>query len=60
MTEDRRLTDADVQALADEFEARMVNRFYSNLGSGVWSLVWKAFVLSIVAIAAYGAVKGWK
>lgn len=60
MTEDRRLTDADVQALADEFEARMVHRFYSNLGSGVWALVWKTIIFSIVAIAAYGAVKGFK
>lgn len=55
--EHRKLTDADIKALADELEDRMVNRFYRNLGSGVWSLAWKALVLGAVALAAYGAAK---
>lgn len=57
---DRALTDEDVRALADEFESRLVARFYSNLGRGVWGLVWKAVVGAVVLIAAYGAVKGVK
>ncbi len=55
--EDRRLTDADIKALADEMEERMVNRFYRNLGSGVWGLAWKAVVLGALFLAAYGATK---
>lgn len=55
--EKRNLTDADVKALADEMESRMVNRFYGNLGRGVWGLAWKAMVLTAVGLAAYGAVR---
>lgn len=62
-TEERRsraLTDQDIQALADEFESRLVSRFYDNLGRGVWGLAWKALLGAIVLVAAYGAVKGMK
>ncbi len=55
--EKRNLTDADVKALADELESRMVNRFYGNLGRGVWGLAWKAMVLAAVGLAAYGAAR---
>ncbi len=55
--EDRKLTDADIKALADELEDRMVNRFYRNLGHGVWGLLWKLLVLGAVGLAAYGATK---
>jgi predicted phage tail protein len=59
MTEHKRnLTDDDVSALADEMEKRMVNRFYGNLGRGVWGIVWKAVVIAIVGVAAYGAIRG--
>lgn len=51
----RVLSDADVKALADEMERRIVNRFYRNLGRGVWALVWKAALVALVALAAYGA-----
>lgn len=53
----RNLTDADIEALASKIEARFVSRFYRNLGSGVWDLAWKAIVLTVVVIAAWGA---WK
>jgi len=56
----RALTDDDVKALADEFEQRLVARFYDNLGRGVWGLMWKAMIGAIVIVAAYGAVKGVK
>ncbi len=60
MTEERRLSDADVIALADEMERRIVRRFYGNLGRGIWSLVWRIIVWAIVGIAAYGIAKGMK
>lgn len=53
----RMLTDEDVKAVADELEHRLVARFYSNLGRGVWSLVWKAVVVGLLALAAYGGLK---
>ncbi len=57
MQGDRKLTESDVKALADELEQRLIGRFYHNLGHGVWALVWKALVLAAVALAAYGAAK---
>lgn len=58
MTKDRNLTDADTEALAIALEARLVKRFYLNLGKGVWSLAWKAAITIIVGLALYGSVKG--
>lgn len=52
--EARNLTNDDVKALADEMEARLMSRFYGNLGRGVWDLAWRAIVLCIVGLAAYG------
>lgn len=54
----RSMTDDDVQALADELENRLTNRFYGNIGRGFWSIVWRAIVLGCLAIAAYGSMKG--
>lgn len=54
----RNLTDEDIKALGDELERRMVQRFYIDLGRGVWGLAWKAVVLAILAFAAYGAWSG--
>lgn len=56
----RNLTDADITALADEMEKRLTNRFYNDLGRGVWGMVWKAIVVAILGIAAYGSIKGIK
>jgi hypothetical protein len=52
--EARTLTNDDVKALADEMEARLMSRFYGNLGRGVWDLAWKAIVICIVGIAVWG------
>ncbi|MCG2585522.1 hypothetical protein [Massilia sp. TS11] len=58
--ETRNLTDADVKAIADEMETRMVNRFYNDLGRGVWGMVWKAIIVALIGLAALGSVKGIK
>lgn len=57
---ERNLTDDDVKALADELEDRLTNRFYGNLGRGMWSLAWRAIVLAILGIIAFGSLKGIK
>ena len=51
----RLLTDEDINAIADVLEVRLVERFYSNLGQGVWGLVKKGVVAALLALAAYGA-----
>jgi hypothetical protein len=54
----RNLTDDDVKAVVDELEQRIVERFFSNVGKGVWQLAWRALIALTVLLAAYGAVKG--
>jgi len=56
----RTLTEGDIQAFADEMEKRMAARFYTNIGRGVWGLVWRALVAALLATAAYGSIKGIK
>jgi len=53
----RNLTEDDVVAVVDELERRLVERFFSNVGKGVWQLVWRALVALMVLLAAYGAIK---
>lgn len=54
----RNLTDDDVKAVVDELERRIVERFFSNVGKGVWQLAWRGLIALTVLLAAYGAVKG--
>jgi hypothetical protein len=55
---ERTLTDADIDAIVNKAEEVILSRFYRNLGKGLWSMVWRAIVVAIVAIAAYGAATG--
>lgn len=60
MSTDRNLTDADVEAVVDALEKRLTEKFYADLGRGVWGYVRKAIVIAIIAVAAYGALHGMK
>lgn len=51
MSDDRSLTDKDIEAVLDAFE----ERFYVNIGKGMWSIAWKAILVVLASIAAYGA-----
>lgn len=53
----RNLTDDDVKALADELENRVVDRFYRNLGRGVWTFAWRGIVLAVIIFVAVGTIK---
>lgn len=53
--DERLLSDADVAAIVDELEERMVSRFYGNVGRGVWAWFWKAVLGLLILAAAYGA-----
>ena len=58
--QNRSLSDDDIKEIVDQLETRVAERFYNDLGRGVWSIVWKAIVLAIVGVAAYGSLKGFK
>lgn len=60
MSEDRKLTDADVAAIVEALTGRVKQEFYADLGRGVWALAWKAIVAALVGLAAYGSLKGFK
>lgn len=53
----RSLSDADVTAIVDAIEERLTDKFYRDVGKGLWGMVWKAFVGALVFVAAYGAFK---
>ena len=50
----RAMTDEDVRAIVDLLEERLTNKFYLDLGRGVWGLAWRAVVAVVVLVAAYG------
>lgn len=56
----RTLTDADIEAIVKQAEAAFIARFYSDLGKGVWGILWKALIMAAIGIAAYGGYKGIK
>lgn len=51
---ERTLTDADVDAVLD----RAFDRLRNAVGSGVLALAWRAVVIGIIGLAAYGIAKG--
>jgi hypothetical protein len=53
----RKLSDGDVIAIVDALEVRLTDKFYRDLGKGLWGMVFKAFIGALVFIAAYGALK---
>lgn len=58
MSDDRNLTEADVKAIVDTLEQRFTQKFYSDLGKGVWAWIWRAIIAAALFLAAYGAAKG--
>ena len=51
--EKRNLTDDDVAAIVSSLK----ESFFSNVGQGVWAFAWKAILMGLVALAAYGVGK---
>lgn len=58
--DERKLTDADVEALVEKFEMAMVRRLQVNVGKGVLAIAWKWVLMAIIALAGYGAAGGFK
>ena len=55
--ENRTLTEDDVEAVVVRLEARLEERFFSNLGKGVWAILWRACIVIILGITVLGAIK---
>ena len=53
----RNLTDADVKAIVDGLEERLVQNFYRDIGKGVWGFAKKTLIALMLLLAAYGAIK---
>ena len=53
----RALTDDDVKKIVDCLENRLEQRFYVNLGRGIWAFVWRAAVAALLMLAAWGHYK---
>jgi hypothetical protein len=51
---DRKLTEDEVNSIANSVCDKMLERLYKNTGSGMFSLLWKGILIGIIAIAAYG------
>lgn len=62
--EERTLSDADIEAITKALEKRLTDKFYKDLGQGLWGLVWKVvlgFIIFVAAQGMYGKApwKGW-
>jgi hypothetical protein len=52
---ERKLTPADIDAIVEQLEARVIARFQTNIGRGMISLVSTWAIRAVVVIAVYGA-----
>ncbi|PFH12831.1 MULTISPECIES: hypothetical protein [Burkholderia] len=59
MDEERKLSDADIDAIIDGLEQRVVQRLQTNVGKGVISILTTWAIRVIVLVAVYGAGSGW-
>lgn len=50
----RNLTDADVEAIVDRFNAQFEQTFYKNIGKGIWRFAWAGILAIVLALAAFG------
>lgn len=49
------LSNEDIDVIVDKVCKKLESKLYTNIGSGIFSLVSKAVVILLIALAAYGA-----
>ena len=54
MSDDRNLTDADVEAIVAELKEQLVTDFYGGVGRGIWGWVKKALFVLLFLLALQG------
>lgn len=54
MSEDRNLTDADVEAIVAQLKEQLVTDFYGEVGRGIWGWVEKAVLVLLFVLALQG------
>lgn len=54
MSDERKLTDADVKAIVDTLKDELVSDFYGEVGRGIWGWVKKALVVLLFVLALQG------
>lgn len=54
---ERKITDADAEAIAEALKERIKREFYTDLGRGVFGIAWRGLIVALVAVAAWGAVQ---
>jgi hypothetical protein len=57
MPSERKITDADAEAIAEALKERIKSEFYTDLGKGVWGFAWRAILVVLIAIAAWGTTQ---
>lgn len=57
---ERNLTEADVEAIAEALERRVVDNLFNSMGRGFFGLVKKGLLLIFGGVALYGMSKGIK
>lgn len=49
------LSNDDIDLIVDKVCKKLESKLYLNIGAGIFSLVSKAIVIFLIALAAYGA-----
>lgn len=57
MEKKRNLTDDDAEAIACALAKELRKEFFSNIGRGVWALVWKGIIFVLIWLSVIGAGK---
>lgn len=55
---DRKISDADVEAIVQELQKQLAQKFYDDLGRGIWSALKTLAIAAALALAAWGYKNG--
>lgn len=55
MNEQPKISEEEIDVIVDKVCDKLEKRLYLNIGQGIMSLAWKAILLGLIALAAYGA-----
>ena len=52
---DNRLSEKEINEIVDKVCDKLEKRLYLNVGMGIIGLAWKAILIGLLVLAAYGA-----